>query len=245
MPTPRPPPRTLSAVRSIPAAERANNRPANSSRARVMFTPILRSERSLVTSRSRRASMTADSHRASIITSTAVNPPSSRARRDTWLAPIFQRMLSISSRISGSRPVIQSTDAPQAIQDTLRSTTLTQLASGRAARSTRAVRRMTSRDISTGKASLNRAGVSSSQGSRRLAPRASSRASPGNRAPSTTCWPKSTECLSCCEARRGWIRRTTSQARPTQATSRPSSVRTAGLKKLRPRASNSLIVITG
>ena len=111
-----------------------------------MLAAILRSERLSVAPRSRRDSSADESDSDRIITSTALSVPSIRLRRLTLLEPIFQVISSSSSRTMGSTPVIHSTVASQAPQDTVRSTTFTALDAGNAAPSTFTVSRMTASD---------------------------------------------------------------------------------------------------
>ena len=85
------PPNTDSAVRSMPTAESAAIKPTNISKARVALLRALRSDRSEPTARlSKRASMAAEIHSATISTAPALSTPSIKVRTESVLLPIFQ-----------------------------------------------------------------------------------------------------------------------------------------------------------
>ena len=226
MPTPTAPPSTPSAVRSMPAADSATTTPSNNSKARNRFAAILRIDRLSVAPASSFFSSAADTHSASTITSTADTAPSIRLRTLILVLPIFQVMSSSSCSTSGSTPVIHSTTATQASHDTLRSTTRMKSEFGKARCSTRATRRMTTSDTSTGTTTLNTANGTVSSASQCRPQRtatANSRASTGNSTPPTTPSPNHTE-PGCAVGPRS--SRTMAQARPRQPTARASSINT-------------------
>ena len=143
----------------MPTADSDRIRPISSSSARTTLAAILRMDRSSVVWRISRASMPAEIHSATSITSTAEKPPSTKLRSVSRTLPNFQPTSSSSSSNTGSRPVIHSTVAPQAIQEPRRSASLMAPESGQAAASTRTTSRIKASDTNTGTASLNSAGA--------------------------------------------------------------------------------------
>ena len=158
MPTPMAPPKTDSAVRSMPTADSASINPTDSNNARVALLATLRSDSdSPLASRSSRASMADDTHNATISTTAADSAPSSSVRTDTVLPPSFQWIWSSSASTTGSNPVIQATAASHASHDSDRSTGRSQGASRNATSSTLTPTRIATSAISAGMATLHTA----------------------------------------------------------------------------------------
>lgn len=140
----------------MPTADRASNRPTSISKARAALLKALRRLSSPpVALRSNLASMAEEIHSVMISTSPAVKVPSMMLRTDKTEPPIFQEIWSSSSITKGSRPLTHKTIAAQATHEMLRSSNRTAGVSLNAACNTLTPMRITSREISTGIASLN------------------------------------------------------------------------------------------
>ena len=139
----------------MPTDDRATSKPTNTSSARVALLTALRRDSSPpVAERNKRDSMAADIQSVISITTPAVTAPSSKVRTDSMEPPTFHLMSSSSSRITGSRPLTQSTTAIQASHEMVRSSALISGASLNATCKTLTPRRISASDSNTGMASL-------------------------------------------------------------------------------------------
>ena len=96
--------------------------------------------------------MVAETQSANTNTRTDDATPSMSVRKSSLVLPKLMRIDSSSVRIQGKKPAIQSTAPIQASQDTVRSTRKAKSERGNTACTTRAIKRMSAKDISTGKA---------------------------------------------------------------------------------------------
>ena len=183
--------------------------------------------------------MAADIQSVIKMTTPAVTAPSSSVRTDSMEPPTFHLMPSSSSRITGSRPLTQSTTAIQASHEMVRSRALIKGASLNANCKTLTPRRISASDNSTGMASLKM-----TSGNRpvntALQAKARSSSKNGNSTPSTVLRPNNTDFLS--GSRRVLPARCViSQASRMQASKTANSVSVLGRRKASNHSSSVLI----